>query len=74
MSSKVLLSTVVASVIPIRLIVGWVLAPKGMQRFLFSAALDVARSDFCMVGLLFLLLVGAVRLSLDFTFERAKAR
>jgi len=62
----VLLSTVVASVIPIRLIVGWVLAPEGIQRFPFSAALDVARSDFCMVG--------AVRLSLDFTFERAKAR
>lgn len=144
MSSRVLFSTAPASVILIRLIVGWVFLSEGIQKFLFPAALGVgrfmkigipepqimapfvggveilfgallilglltrlatipllavisvaiwttkiplltkqgfwamaheARTDFCMVfGLLFLLIVGAGRLSLDFKLQRTKAR
>jgi putative oxidoreductase len=144
MSARVLPSTAPASVILIRLIVGWVFLSEGIQKFLFPAALGVgrfiqigipepqimapfvgvvevlfgallilglftrlatipllivilvaiwttkipmlankgfwamaheARTDFCMVfGLLFLLLVGAGRLSLDVHLQRTKAR
>jgi len=144
MSSKVLASTAPASVILIRLVVGWVFLSEGIQKFLFPAALGAgrfaqigipnpqimapfvgaveilfggllilglftrlatvpllivisvairttkvpilmkqgfwamvheARTDFCMVfGLVFLLIVGAGRLSLDRVVSRTKAR
>jgi putative oxidoreductase len=144
MSSKVLASTAPASVILIRLVVGWVFLSEGIQKFLFSAALGAgrfaqigipnpqimapfvgaveilfggllilglftrlatvpllivisvairttkvpilmkqgfwamvheARTDFCMVfGLVFLLIVGAGRLSLDRVVSRTKTR
>jgi putative oxidoreductase len=144
MSSKVLASTAPASVILIRLVVGWVFLSEGIQKFLFPAALGAgrfaqigipnpqvmapfvgaveilfggllilglftrlaavpllivisvairttkvpilmkqgfwamvheARTDFCMVfGLVFLLIVGAGRLSLDRVVSRTKTR
>ena len=43
MSSKFLSSTAPASVILIRLIVGWVFLAEGIQKFLFPAALGVGR-------------------------------
>jgi putative oxidoreductase len=143
MSSRVLASTAPASVILIRLVVGWVFLSEGIQKFLFPAALGAgrfaqigipnpqimaplvgaveilfggllilglftrpatipllivisvairttkvpilmkqgfwamvheARTDFCMVfGLVFLLIVGAGRLSLDRAVSRTKS-
>jgi putative oxidoreductase len=143
MSSRVLASTAPASVILIRLVVGWVFLSEGIQKFLFPVALGAgrfaqigipnpqimaplvgaveilfggllilglftrpatipllivisvairttkvpilmkqgfwamvheARTDFCMVfGLVFLLIVGAGRLSLDRAVSRTKS-
>jgi len=141
---RFLSSTAPASVILVRLIVGWVFLSEGIQKFLFPATLGVgrftqigipdpqimapfvgvveilcgvllviglltrlatipllivisvalwttkipilmkqgfwqmaheARTDFCMVfGLIFLLIVGAGRLSFDFNLQHTKAR
>ena len=49
MSSKVLASTAPASVILIRLVVGWVFLSEGIQKFLFPAALGAGR--FAQIGI-----------------------
>jgi putative oxidoreductase len=49
MSSKLLSSTAPASVILIRIVVGWVFLSEGIQKFLFPAALGVGR--FAKIGI-----------------------
>ena len=49
MSSKLLTSTAPASVILIRLVVGWTFLSEGIQKFLFPAALGAGR--FAQIGI-----------------------
>jgi putative oxidoreductase len=49
MKSKLLVSTAPASVVLIRLVVGWVFLSEGIQKFLFPAALGVGR--FAKIGI-----------------------